>query len=73
MIQNKELREKLKPIAWGYWSNTLDDASHVVIIVAKKNARYDSDSCCRRSRSAIFPKTRCRWRWTGTKKFQVHV
>ena len=42
VIQNKELREKLKPIAWGM-VNTLDDASHVVIIVAKKNARYDSD------------------------------
>lgn len=29
VIQNKELREKLKPIAWGM-VNTLDDASHRV-------------------------------------------
>lgn len=34
VIQNKELREKLKPIAWGM-VNTLDDASHVVIIDRK--------------------------------------
>ena len=40
-MQNRALRDKLKPVAWGM-QTTLDDASHVVIILAKKHARYDS-------------------------------
>ena len=42
VIQNKELREKIKPVAWGT-RGTLDDASHFVIILAKKHARYDTE------------------------------
>lgn len=41
IIQNPELREKLKPVSWGMVSQ-LDDASYVVAILAKKNVRYDS-------------------------------
>lgn len=41
MIQNKALREKIKPFSWGMQSQ-LDDCSHLVIILAKKNARYDT-------------------------------
>lgn len=41
IVQNRALRDKLKPVAWGMQA-TLDDASHVVIILAKKHARYDS-------------------------------
>lgn len=41
VIQNKALREKLKPFSWGM-ANQLDNCSHLVIILAKKNARYDS-------------------------------
>lgn len=41
VVQNRALRDKLKPVAWGM-QTTLDDASHVVIILAKKHARYDS-------------------------------
>lgn len=41
VVQNRVLRDKLKPVAWGMQA-TLDDASHVVIILAKKHARYDS-------------------------------
>ena len=41
VIQNKTLREKMKPFSWGM-SNQLDNCSHLVIILAKKNARYDS-------------------------------
>lgn len=41
VVQNRTLRDKLKPVAWGMQA-TLDDASHVVIILAKKHARYDS-------------------------------
>ncbi len=41
VIQNKALREKLKPFSWGMQSQ-LDDCSHLVIILAKKNARYDT-------------------------------
>ena len=42
VIQNKELRAKLKPVAWGM-TTQIDDCSHLVCIVAKKNARYDTD------------------------------
>ena len=41
MIQNKALRDKLKPFSWGM-QYQLDDCSHLVIILAKKNARYDT-------------------------------
>ena len=42
VIQNAELRQKLKPVSWGMASQ-VEDASHLVVILAKKNARYDSD------------------------------
>ncbi|VEI48334.1 NAD(P)H nitroreductase [Actinobacillus equuli] len=35
MIQNQELRNKLKPVAWGMASQ-LDAASHLVVLLAKK-------------------------------------
>ena len=41
VVQSPELREKLKPFSWGMTA-TLDTASHIVVILAKKNARYDS-------------------------------
>ena len=42
VIQNKALREKLKPVSWGM-ATQIDDASHIIAILAKKNARYDSE------------------------------
>ena len=42
VIQNPELRQALKPLSWGM-ATQVDDASHLVVILAKKNARYDSD------------------------------
>ncbi|MCF7521156.1 nitroreductase family protein [Neisseria sp. ZJ106] len=42
VIQNPELRQAMKPFAWGML-NALDTASHIVVILAKKNARYDSE------------------------------
>ncbi|MDH2998314.1 NAD(P)H-dependent oxidoreductase [Pasteurellaceae bacterium LFhippo2] len=42
VIQNPELRAKIKPFAWGMQSG-MDDASYIVMILAKKNARYDSE------------------------------
>lgn len=42
VIQNQELRQKLKPVCWGM-ATQVDDASHLVVILANKNARYDSD------------------------------
>lgn len=41
VVQNRALRAKIKPVAWGT-RNTLDDASHFVILLAKKHARYDT-------------------------------
>lgn len=42
VIQNTNLRQKLKPVSWGM-ATQVDDCSHLVVILAKKNARYDSD------------------------------
>lgn len=42
VVQNQALRDKMKPFAWGM-QNALDTASHIVVILAKKNARYDSE------------------------------
>lgn len=41
VIQNPQLREKLKPVSWGM-ARQLDACSHLVIFLAKKNATYDS-------------------------------
>ncbi|AUI65140.1 MULTISPECIES: NAD(P)H-dependent oxidoreductase [Glaesserella] len=42
VIQKPEIRQKLKPVSWGMATH-VDDASYLVVILAKKNARYDSD------------------------------
>ncbi|MDO4769028.1 MAG: NAD(P)H-dependent oxidoreductase [Brachymonas sp.] len=42
VIQNSALRQALKPVSWGM-ATQVDDASHLVVLLAKKNARYDSD------------------------------
>lgn len=41
VVQNPELRQKLKPVSWGM-ATQIDDASYLVVLLAKKNARYDS-------------------------------
>ena len=41
VLQNADLRQKLKPYCWGI--PTMETSSHIVAILAKKNARYDSD------------------------------
>ena len=44
VVQDPELRAKLKPLTWGA-QNTLDTASHFVLILARtaQSMRYDSD------------------------------
>lgn len=42
VIQSPTLRQKLKPVSWGM-ATQVDDASHLVVILAKKNMRYDSE------------------------------
>ena len=42
VIQNSELRQALKPVSWGM-ATQLDDDSHVVVILANKHMRYDSE------------------------------
>ncbi|PJG84267.1 NAD(P)H-dependent oxidoreductase [Conservatibacter flavescens] len=42
VIQNMALRKKLIPVSWGMATHA-EDASHLMVILAKKNARYDSD------------------------------
>ena len=41
VVQNRALRDAIKPVGWGV-ANQLDDCSHLLVILAKKNARYDS-------------------------------
>ncbi|MDH2926772.1 NAD(P)H-dependent oxidoreductase [Lonepinella koalarum] len=42
VLQNPKLREKIAPVSWGI-KHPIQEASHLVIILAKKNARYDSE------------------------------
>lgn len=42
VVQNPELRQALKPVSWGM-ATQLDDASHVVVILANKHMRYNSE------------------------------
>ena len=42
VVQNQAIRDAMKPFAWGM-SAALDTASHIVVLLAKKNARYDSE------------------------------
>ncbi|MDO7908060.1 NAD(P)H-dependent oxidoreductase [Paenibacillus sp. JX-17] len=42
VIQNTELREKMKAISWGA-QGQLPTASHYVILLARKNGRYDTE------------------------------
>ncbi|WP_139488517.1 NAD(P)H-dependent oxidoreductase [Brevibacillus dissolubilis] len=42
VVQNQELREKLREVAWGA-QGQLRTASHFVIILARRNARFDSE------------------------------
>lgn len=41
VVQSPELRQALKPFCWGM-ENTIENASFVVFLLAKKNARFDS-------------------------------
>lgn len=41
VLQNPELRQAIKPFCWGI--PTMETSSHIVVILAKKNARYDSE------------------------------
>ncbi len=42
VVQNPQIREKLKPVSWGM-KTQLDDVSHLVFLLAHKNMRWDSD------------------------------
>ncbi|MDU8925193.1 NAD(P)H-dependent oxidoreductase [Pasteurellaceae bacterium LIM206] len=42
VLQNPTIRAKIKPVVWGI-KHPMEDMSHLVVILAKKNARYDSE------------------------------
>ncbi|MBA4543000.1 MULTISPECIES: NAD(P)H-dependent oxidoreductase [Thermoactinomyces] len=42
VVQNRELREKLRELSWGA-QGQLPTASHFVVILARTDARFDSD------------------------------
>lgn len=66
VVQNAELRGRLKPVSWGMASQ-VDDCSHLVVILAKKNARWDSAFCVRAWKSAAWTKKGCSVLWRFTK------
>lgn len=41
IIQNSELRQKLKAVSWGM-ATQVDDCSHLVVFLTRKNVRFDS-------------------------------
>lgn len=42
VLQNPTIREKIAPVSWGI-KHPMEEMSHLVVILAKKNVRYDSD------------------------------
>ncbi|RRJ63761.1 NAD(P)H-dependent oxidoreductase [Paenibacillus oralis] len=42
VVQNPDLREQLRAVSWGA-QGQMPTASHLVLILARKDARYDSD------------------------------
>lgn len=42
VLQNPAIREKIRPVSWGI-KHPMEEMSHLVVILAKKNARYDSE------------------------------
>ncbi|MGT2844055.1 NAD(P)H-dependent oxidoreductase [Streptococcus hongkongensis] len=43
VLENEEIKAKLKEVAWGA-QYQLETASHFILLIAEKNARYDSPS-----------------------------
>ncbi|WP_159795259.1 NAD(P)H-dependent oxidoreductase [Streptococcus halichoeri] len=43
VLNNEAVKEELKPISWGA-QYQLETASHIVLLVAEKNTRYDSST-----------------------------
>lgn len=41
VLQNIEIRNKIAPVTWGI-KHSMEDMSHLVILLTKKNVRYDS-------------------------------
>ncbi|BAN92988.1 NAD(P)H-flavin oxidoreductase [Streptococcus dysgalactiae subsp. equisimilis 167] len=41
VLDNKQIKEEIKPFAWGA-QYQLETASHFVLLIAERNARYDS-------------------------------
>ncbi len=46
VVQNSELREKIREVSWGA-QGQLPTASHFVVILARRDVRYDSPSLAR--------------------------
>ncbi|MDQ6576756.1 MAG: NAD(P)H-dependent oxidoreductase [Haemophilus parahaemolyticus] len=42
VLQNVTIREKIAPVSWGI-KHPMNEMSHLVVILAKKNARFDSE------------------------------
>ncbi|TDM31452.1 NAD(P)H-dependent oxidoreductase [Macrococcoides canis] len=42
ILDNQQVKDEIKQVGWGAAKGQLDTASHFVLILAKRNARYDS-------------------------------
>lgn len=54
VVQNPEIRQAIKLFSWGM-ADALDTASHLVVFLAKKNARFDSPFMLEVSSGAALP------------------
>ena len=66
VVQNTELRGRLKPVSWGMASQ-VDDCSHLVVILAKKTPAGIPPSCVQAWKSAVWTKKGCSVLWRFTK------
>lgn len=71
VIQNQGLREKIKPVAWGMQSS-ITEASHLVILLAKKHARYDTPFFSELMERRGFTPEQCAAALERYRSFQTH-
>ena len=71
VIQNQGLREKIKPVAWGMQA-TIAEASHLVILLAKKHARYDTPFFSELMERRGFPPEQRAAALERYRNFQIH-
>lgn len=70
VLQNPALRQAIKPFCWGI--PTMETSSHIVVILAKKNARYDSEFLLESMRRRGVPEEQMEATINKYREFQVN-